>query len=169
MSVPSSLRAMLRSLLVLVQIGADRRDFGATVLTSSLVALVASSVCTEVSRAESFLGSRAVLSCGGLGASLAELALGNLELVRDNLQVALEVRVGLLIRGQPVFHRGQVLLRRGLHALTWSVTPALRRPAWPNSTSRRKARPVRSGPEWQSQAFARSHPCQYRVFRDSQT
>ncbi len=66
---------------------------------------------------------RAQLLCGfgvelrGLGASLAQLALGNLELVGHNLQVALEVGVGLFIHREPVLHRGQVLLRGLLNSL----------------------------------------------------
>src|SRR6202012_5855127 len=47
-----------------------------------------------------------VVQLGGLFARLAQLALGDLQLIGDHFQVALQIGVGLFVLCQTVLHRG---------------------------------------------------------------
>src|SRR4029077_15774928 len=108
-----------------IQVGAYCSDLGVDVL-NVFGAGLGSQFRMDGSVESRELLSRLIIQLSGLKARLLELALGNLQLVGDDLQITLQIGIGLLILRDAVLERRHVLLRRLLSGLDFRSDCLLR-------------------------------------------
>ena len=109
-----------------IEVGADDANFGVNIL-QVVGSGLASKFGVDGSVQRGDLGGGVFVSLNCFFPSLLKLALGNLELAGDHLQVALEVRIRLFGLSKAVLQRRHILLNRGLCGLQLRCNILLRR------------------------------------------